>query len=159
MPNRVLVEGVASKKHPLYGTWSNMRDRCNNPNNKDYRYYGARGIQVCPEWGSFYQFVEDIRPLGPRPDGHTLDRIDPRADYRQDNVRWATHREQAQNQRELRCTNQTGVRGVNQDKNGGYIARITHRGVRHYVGYFQTLEDAANAIDDTIEELNRAHAE
>ena len=34
----------------LYNSWSAMKQRCYNFNRKAYKYYGARGIKVCPEW-------------------------------------------------------------------------------------------------------------
>lgn len=46
------------------------------------------------KFDSFDQFFE---LLGPRPDGCTLDRINPLGDYEPGNVRWATVLEQAQN--------------------------------------------------------------
>src|SRR2546430_6637896 len=33
-----------NKKSKSYGSWSAMNQRCNNPNTKMYKYYGARGI-------------------------------------------------------------------------------------------------------------------
>lgn len=42
-------------------------------------------------------------------------------------------------------TSSTGVRGVTVHPDGGYIVRVTLQGVRHYVGYFQTVEEASNA--------------
>ncbi len=45
----------------------------------------------------------------------------------------------------LWCTSSTGVRGVTVHPDGGYIVRVTLSGVRHYVGYFQTVEEAADA--------------
>ena len=107
-PNTKLVDGVYSSKHPLYRTWSGMRERCGNFNHKDYHSYGGRGISVCSEWDSFKQFVEDV---GVRPEGHTLDRIDNDEDYCKDNCRWATHFQQAHSRR-LGIHNKSGVRGV-----------------------------------------------
>lgn len=83
-------------RHPLYGTWYNMVDRCTNPRSKDYPYYGGRQpspIRVCDRWlpplGPEL-FIRDIeRYLGSRPEGMTLDRICGLHDYRLDNVRWA----------------------------------------------------------------------
>ena len=83
--------------HPLYGTWVKMRSRCNNPNDGDFKYYGARGIQVCDRWESFWNFAADVGSK-PSPE-HTLDRIDNDSDYRPGNVRWATPAEQAKNRR------------------------------------------------------------
>src|ERR1700712_4824101 len=32
---------------PEHRTWSHMKERCSNPNNKDWALYGERGITVC----------------------------------------------------------------------------------------------------------------
>lgn len=45
----------------------------------------------------------------------------------------------------LWCTSSSGVRGITPHKDGGYIARATVNGVRHYIGYFQTLDEACDA--------------
>lgn len=83
--------------HPLLGTWHMMIARCENPNHNSYRYYGARGVSVCPRWrADFWAFVADV---GERPAGCTLDRIDPEGDYEPGNVRWATPHEQRVNRR------------------------------------------------------------
>ena len=85
------------EKHPLYGTWSNMKQRCYNPNTPRYAHYGGRGITVCNEWrDSFPQFLSD---MGERPEGTSLDRIDVNGDYTPDNCRWATKIEQNLNRR------------------------------------------------------------
>ena len=33
-----------------YGTWQAMKRRCLNPNVKDFKHYGGRGIRVCKRW-------------------------------------------------------------------------------------------------------------
>jgi len=41
-----------------YYSWQHMKDRCTNPQNKNYKNYGGRGIQVCSEWlESFENFL------------------------------------------------------------------------------------------------------
>ena len=58
----------------LYWVWAAMIQRCENPKNKGYCNYGARGITVCPTWrNSFAQFVQD---LGMPPKGMSIERID-----------------------------------------------------------------------------------
>ena len=59
---------------PEYGAWCNMRYRCDNPDNKDYKNYGGRGITYCAEWKEFLQFAEDMGD-SPGPE-YTLERVD-----------------------------------------------------------------------------------
>lgn len=86
------------KEHPLYETWHNMIQRCENPRHNSFPRYGGRGIQVCERWRkSFADFLADV---GERPSGMTLDRW-PNSDgnYEPGNVRWATLSEQQRNRR------------------------------------------------------------
>jgi hypothetical protein len=84
--------------HPLIGTWNMMRDRCTNPNNLDFHRYGGRGIKVSAAWPNARAFIDWAEVhLGPRPDGHSLNRIDNDGDYRPGNVQWASSKDQATN--------------------------------------------------------------
>lgn len=95
--------------HPLYRVWLSMRERCNNPRNKRYAAYGARGITVCAEWDDFEQFLRD---MGDRPPGRSLDRIDNNGPYCKDNCRWATFTEQQWNTSKARWIEFNGQRKV-----------------------------------------------
>lgn len=78
--------------------WRNMLDRCNNPNNKFYKDYGGRGIKIL--YKNFDEFVQDV---GDRPtDKHSIDRIYNDGDYKPDNCKWSTAKEQANNRRPKR---------------------------------------------------------
>jgi hypothetical protein len=45
----------------LYNIWINMKQRCNNPNRKDYQWYGAKGISYDPSWEKFDNFYADVK--------------------------------------------------------------------------------------------------
>lgn len=95
--------------HSLYHTWLNMRERCNNPKNKDYKYYGGKGVKVCEQWGDFARFLSD---MGEKPlISCSIERIDGRGDYCKSNCKWATPTEQARNTSK-RSNNVSGQNGV-----------------------------------------------
>jgi len=78
-------------------TWCTLRQRCQNPNNPSYVYYGARGIKVCERWAKFENFLED---MGERPNrALSIDRINNEGNYEPGNCRWATWSQQMKNRR------------------------------------------------------------
>ena len=82
-------------KKPEYASWVAMKSRCYRPKDIHYHLYGGRGIAVCASWlESFENFYAD---MGARPNGASLDRIDPNGNYERSNCRWATLIEQANN--------------------------------------------------------------
>lgn len=85
----------------IYNTWCNMKARCYNPNKKDYKNYGGRGIVVYDKWKdnfqAFYDYVSKLQHYGEK--GYTLNRIDNDGNYAPNNVEWSTDIEQANNKR------------------------------------------------------------
>ncbi len=84
---------------PEYRSWRGAKDRCFNPNNKAYAYYGGRGISVAEEWKESFEAFFEHMGLRPSPQ-HSLDRIDGDGDYRPGNCRWATRKQQNNNRRD-----------------------------------------------------------
>jgi hypothetical protein len=80
-----------------WSSWHMAKQRCFNPNATKYRNWGGRGVTMCDRWRfSFQNFFED---MGPRPEGTSLDRIDPFGNYEPSNCRWADISTQNRNTR------------------------------------------------------------
>jgi len=106
-----IKHGYSKRKsrHYLYRIWYHFKSRCLDIKNKDYKYYGARGITFTSEWNEFIPFKDYIiNNLGERPSKHSLDRINNDKNYEPNNLRWATQKEQIRNSRiclgkEVKC--------------------------------------------------------
>ena len=80
-----------------------MRARCNRPTHNLYKWYGGRGITVCPEWASFTEFYLAMYPS--YKEGLQLDRIDNQKGYSPDNCRWVTPKQNNRNRSSNRLIN------------------------------------------------------
>ena len=127
-----------------YWIWAAMLDRCKNPNNKTFAYYGGRGIAVCERWLSFENFLSD---MGQRPSPqHSLDRRDNSLGYSKDNCRWSTKREQMANMR-----SNIRVEFCGAILTLGQIAHAT--GVNYYSLHYRVKKRGMSAQDAVTELL------
>ena len=127
---------------PTYKSWEAMKQRCSNPNNTRYADYGGRGITVCDRWQSFEHFLQD---MGERPDGTTLDRVDNNLGYCPENCCWSTPKQQCSNRRKPRSRADVGVYFDSRKKKKQWYAEIKRLGVKQFLGYYGTKEEAMQA--------------
>lgn len=98
------------KKHMMtetriYGIYCGMKSRVTNPNNRKFKHYGGRGIKIYEDWlddftnfkNDMFESYENHVNLHGEKDT-TLERIDVDGDYEPSNCKWATLKEQKNNQ-------------------------------------------------------------
>lgn len=87
-----------SKYHRL---WRGVKTRCYNPNCKQFKDYGGRGITMYADWindfKAFYDYISTLEHFGEK--GYTLDRKDNDGNYEPGNLKWSTRAEQLRNRR------------------------------------------------------------
>ena len=84
-------------KTRLYHIYHKMIDRCYNDNNQDYKYYGGRGIKICPEWLNDFVYFYTWANANGYEDNLTIERIDGDKGYSPENCCWITIVEQQHN--------------------------------------------------------------
>ena len=104
--NAYITHGLSKTR--IYGIWKKMIYRCENPKVAEFKHYGGRGIKVCKEWHdikNFYNWAIN-NGYGERLE---IDRIDNSKDYCPENCRWATRKQQCNNERRNVRTEINGV--------------------------------------------------
>lgn len=138
--------GIKKQNPRLYKIWQGMRQRCNNPKDKDYPRYGGRGINVCDEWDKSPEAFAKWAIENGYSDILSIDRKDVNGNYCPENCRWATATQQARN-KSIERTNKTGVNGIHMDR-GKFRATIYVDSKRIDLGRYDTLEAAKSARRD-----------
>lgn len=142
----------ANGKSREYSTWQTIIEKCHNQNCNAYKFYGARGIEVCQRWrDSFDNFYQD---MGPKPKGLTIERIDNDGNYAPGNCIWDDYSAQNGNKRHGSPRNKKNglPLGVCIRKNGTYTAAVTFKKFKYYLGVFNTIEAAKAAVDRAFDE-------
>ncbi len=149
------IHGLSN--HRFYATWADILQRCNNPQRKTYKHYGARGITVCEEWLDVRNFVAWAEATHPNIEGMSLDRIDNDKGYSPENCRWVDVTTQILNQRK-RKDNTSGFVGVCWDKSiDRWVAWIGVSSKEIKIGQFLLKEEAVLARDKYIVENKLPH--
>jgi hypothetical protein len=122
-----------------YHAWGSMKQRCFNKKCHIYKWYGGRGITVCPEWrNSFENFLESV---GPRPSSaHSLGRINNDGNYEPGNVEWQTVDKQKRNTRANRFFRFQGKSKILKDWAEQF--GLYHRTVESRIQHGWTIKEA-----------------
>ncbi len=88
--NNIGLKTHGLTKHPLRAIRKAMLSRCNNKNNKFFKNYGGRGIEVCNDWTTSLQSFYDWAIAAGWKKGLSIDRINNDANYTPENCHWIT---------------------------------------------------------------------
>lgn len=146
----VLNESMQRESHHetktrLYHIWINMKSRCFDENSTTFYHYGGRGITVCREWASSFLSFKEWATANGYSDELSIDRINVDGNYCPENCRWVSGSIQQFNKRKPR-RNTSGHVGVSWNKKSGkWYSYITKDYVMHFLGSFDSLDDAIAA--------------
>lgn len=127
----------------LYRIWRKMKERCYYVAGHNYKYYGARGINVCRAWKSsftsFYQWAQ----VNGYDESLSIDRIKNHLGYSPANCRWSTKLTQSKNRSssvrvlldgvELNATDAAKKSSCHKASICYHVKRAKEKGVRQFV--------------------------
>lgn len=119
--------------------------RCYTETNRDYRWYGAKGIKIYDEWMRNPTLFEEWAINNGYSDNLTIDRINPSKDYCPDNCRWISLVDNAKYKSTTRLIEVNGERHTGREWSAiiGYNINLINRYIRLY------------GLDDTKEFISR----
>lgn len=131
--------------HPAYHIWEAIVDRCYNPNNSGYKWYGGKGIKMCDQWRNDPGlFVEWALSHGYKK-GLSIERADNSRNYEPDNCSWIPYNQQQKNTSKSLKLSMNGET----DTRRGWAKRygVDHLTIKYrMVTKGQTLEQALGLI-------------
>lgn len=152
---------IKNKNKRAYDKWYNMISRCYNPNDKDYKRYGAIGITVDSRWHSFENYLNDLQNLPILGDSNNLNILDYQVDkdylqmnipkeqrvYSKDTCILVNPRDNANlkliDNAKYKVNNYFGVyKSYNY-----YYPTIMHNGIKYNLGIYNNEIAAANAYN------------
>lgn len=140
--------GVKWESTRLRHIYNGMLRRCNNPKERGYRNYGARGIKVCKEWENDPQSFNDWAIDNGYEATLTIDRIDNYKGYSPDNCRWVT---KSFNSKHQRRTNFVTVNGITHTPNEwDVLMGVGQARIKHVIRY-KGIDEAKRIIKDYLD--------
>lgn len=136
----------------LAGIYHNMLSRCNKPEDKSYRFYGAKRISVCDEWMTNPQAFINWALESGYTDDLTINRIDEKKGYFPENCEQISREE---NSKWKSTTNYIMVLGVLDSGKGwarklGFGINYVNRYLRKY-NYDHTVTMIMQTISESPE--------
>jgi hypothetical protein len=83
-----IIKDQRKTPNKLCRCYHNILQRCYNPKNPDYKYYGNRGIFMCDEWRNDYMLFESWAMSNGYEAGLSIDRINNDKEYSPSNCRF-----------------------------------------------------------------------
>lgn len=150
----------------IYRRYLDMKGRCYNKNNCNYKYYGARGIKICEEWlgkNGYKNFEKWALENGYKKE-LSLDKIDNNGNYSPNNCRWTNQRIQNINKRPS-IKNKSGFVGVRMHSSKTfYYGSVKINNKDYYTGSSKNIIIAAimrnnyiidNHLDNELNDLSQ----
>lgn len=86
----IISKNKSWKNKRIQRIFSDMKQRCYNKNDKDYKWYGAKNIKIDKNWLHNPTLFEEWSLNNGYRDDLTIDRIDEDKDYEPNNCVWIT---------------------------------------------------------------------
>lgn len=90
--------------HPLWKVWRNIKTRCYNKKNNQFKDYGGRGIYICDEWRNDFKVFYDWGIANGWGKALTIDRVKNDGNYEPSNCRFVTRKTNNRNKRSNKLT-------------------------------------------------------
>lgn len=131
--------------------FNNMKSRCYNINDKDYRFYGAKGIKICDEWLNNPMDFETWAVNNGYDNNLTIDRIDANRNYSPSNCRWIPLEENVRRAGKVNwiTVNDCTLTGKQWSKKLGLGTNTINTAIRQY-GIDKTKELIKAILEDPI---------
>jgi len=153
--NKIQFKTHGQSKTRLYGIWGYMKNRCQNPNYHESKYYMEKGITVCKEWDDDFMKFKEWADTNGYEKHLSIDRIDSDGNYEPSNCRWATDREQTHNRSLKEGRKYRGAYFHKRDKCWYSSIRVDDK--LHHLGKFKTEIEAAKAYDQFVIDNDLPH--
>lgn len=129
--------------HRLYKIYGAIIQRCKNPNNEAYKYYGLANITICKEWENDFKLFYNWSLANGYKDNLTIDRIDTKGNYEPSNCRWVNRTVQQQNTRLIWKHNKSGYRNIYwHSANKKWAVCFSIKNKHKHIGVYDDIQEA-----------------